>query len=196
MARTSDWMVYPLKSVPPKNGRQRLANANGFSASLTSTLLPSRSRTANFPVAFTQNAGGVSPPLSKSNVQGNGGITRMRDEAESDPAMAFTIPACAPVDASGVKRPFSTVPFNPSSVHVAWAGAATGRPLASKALIVSGTASPGLRIRSVGVTRSAATSPAADAGGGAGDEFAGGAAAAEPVVPFGQSAYIAAIVTT
>ena len=55
--------VVAVSRWPPKNGRQRFANANGFSASLTSTLLPSRSRTANLPVALTQCGGGVSPAV-------------------------------------------------------------------------------------------------------------------------------------
>ena len=88
-------------------------------------------------------AGGVSPPSSKSNVHGTiGNDADARRRRRANPTVALTMPACAPAAASAVNVPFSTVPFNPSSVHVASAGAATARPLASKALTASGTASP------------------------------------------------------
>ena len=113
----------------PKNGRHRLANAKSFSVSLTRTLLPSRSRTANLPVALTHCGGGTALPSSKSKLQGRSGMTRMRAVPAIDPIVALTRPACAPAAASAVNLPSATVPFRFSSVQVAAPGKATAAPL-------------------------------------------------------------------
>ncbi len=108
----------------------------------------------------------------------------MRDEPVTPPTAALTTPAWPPAAASAVNFPPATVPFRPSSVHVASVPPDTGFPFASKSFTVRATASPGLTISSVGVTSAVVAGPAAAGAAG----FTGGVADPDFGVPFGPMA--------
>src|ERR1043166_1513136 len=160
------------------------------SGAFCSTFCPSSVTTENFPAAILTHPGGAAPSAYESNVsfQGSCGATRALAAPVRLPTVALIDPACKPGSLDTVNAPSSTVPFKPSSDHVAFS-TRRNRPLSSKSLACSFRVWPGFNTISVGSTCTHAGAPS---------PFSTGSSTAKPrnVVSFlGPTAYTASLET-